>query len=84
MMDRTNLLLLWKGANVYCEFEDIASLFFGFANVYCLGLYLQCKKYQIVTMISIFFAQSLVIMLTLNFTNKFIFDDMGNLLDIES
>jgi len=36
-------------------------------------------KYQIVTMISIFLAQSLVIILTLNFTNKFIFDDFGNL-----
>jgi putative ABC transport system permease protein len=36
-------------------------------------------KYQIVTMISIFFAQSSVVVLTLNLTNRFIFDEMGNL-----
>jgi len=35
-------------------------------------------KYQIVTMISVFFAKSLIIVLTLNFTNRFIFDEMGN------
>ena len=35
-------------------------------------------KYQIITMISIFFAKALVIVLTLNFTNRFIFDEFGN------
>ena len=38
-------------------------------------------KYQIVTMVAIFFAKSLVIVLTLNFTNKFIFDELGNIRD---
>ncbi len=35
-------------------------------------------KYQIITMISIFFAKALIIVLTLNFTNRFIFDELGN------